>query len=186
MTTDVLDTISIKHIPLDPLKTIVSFLDWTCDLDTFNDISKILILSTNEKQQVLEYWKSMTTFGTTTWHNGKMYSANKKLHRYDGPAIEWNNGDKEWHINGKRHRIDGPAIEYANGTKKWYLFGILHRLDGPAVEHLPGYVEYWHNGQLHRTDGPARMNEHGHKEWWINGCRLSRRKFKQFRVNYKK
>lgn len=184
--TDVLDTISIKHIPLDPLKAIVSFLDWTCDLDNFNYVSKILTLSTNEKQQVLEYWKSKTIFETTTRYNGKMYFANRKLHNYDGPAIEWNNGDKEWSVNGKLHRTDGPAKEYANGTKKWYLYDLLHRLDGPAVEHPSGYIEYWQNDKLHRIDGPARMNEHGHKEWWIYGHRLSRRNFKKNQVNCKK
>ena len=27
----------------------------------------------------------------------------------------------EWRLNGKLHREDGPAIEYANGVKSWYL-----------------------------------------------------------------
>jgi hypothetical protein len=45
------------------------------------------------------------------------------LHREDGPAIEWNNGTKEWWINGNTHREDGPAIEYYNGHKKWRLNG---------------------------------------------------------------
>ena len=26
-------------------------------------------------------------------------------------------------LNGKRHREDGPAIEYANGHKAWHLNG---------------------------------------------------------------
>lgn len=45
------------------------------------------------------------------------------FHREDGPAIEWNNGSKEWWINGKRHREDGPAVEWSNGAKHWYLNG---------------------------------------------------------------
>lgn len=33
-------------------------------------------------------------------------------------------GDKCWYLNGKLHREDGPAIEYlACGTKTWYLNG---------------------------------------------------------------
>ena len=28
-----------------------------------------------------------------------------------------------WLLNGKLHREDGPAIEYANGTKEWYVDG---------------------------------------------------------------
>ena len=33
------------------------------------------------------------------------------------------NGSKEWYLNGKLHRTDGPAIEFADGTKSWYLNG---------------------------------------------------------------
>ena len=33
------------------------------------------------------------------------------------------NGTKEWWLNGKLHREDGPAIEYANGNKEWCLNG---------------------------------------------------------------
>ena len=32
-------------------------------------------------------------------------------------------GHKEWYLNGKLHREDGPAVEYADGTKSWYLNG---------------------------------------------------------------
>ena len=30
-------------------------------------------------------------------------------------------GTKSWHLNGKLHREDGPAVEYSDGTKHWYL-----------------------------------------------------------------
>ena len=33
------------------------------------------------------------------------------------------NGDTFWYINGKLHREDGPAVEWANGSKEWYLNG---------------------------------------------------------------
>ena len=32
-------------------------------------------------------------------------------------------GSKYWYLNGKLHREDGPAIEYADGSKFWYLDG---------------------------------------------------------------
>jgi len=51
----------------------------------------------------------------------KRWFLNGKLHREDGPAIEWADGSKWWYLNGKRHREDGPAIENPNGTKWWYL-----------------------------------------------------------------
>jgi hypothetical protein len=48
-----------------------------------------------------------------------------ELHRDNGPATEYADGDKEWYRNGRRHRDDGPAIECANGYKSWYQNGIL-------------------------------------------------------------
>ena len=50
----------------------------------------------------------------------KIYLLNGKLHREDGPAIEWLNGTKLWYINDLRHREDGPAIEYTNGSVEWF------------------------------------------------------------------
>ena len=51
------------------------------------------------------------------------YNDKGEIHRLDGPAVEFDNGDKEWWINGSRHRLDGPAIEWSNGYKSWYLNG---------------------------------------------------------------
>jgi hypothetical protein len=45
------------------------------------------------------------------------------LHRVDGPAVEYSDGDKEWYLDGKLHRVDGPAIEYSDGDTEWYLDG---------------------------------------------------------------
>jgi hypothetical protein len=53
----------------------------------------------------------------------KRWYLNGKLHREDGPAVEWNDGTKFWYLNGERHREDGPAIECANGNKYWWLNG---------------------------------------------------------------
>ena len=33
------------------------------------------------------------------------------------------NGTKRWCLNGKLHREDGPAVEYSDGHKEWYLHG---------------------------------------------------------------
>ena len=53
----------------------------------------------------------------------KFWWSHGKLHREDGPAMEWKDGTKIWYLNGKRHREDGPACELANGSKSWYLNG---------------------------------------------------------------
>ena len=70
-----------------------------------------------------------------------------KLHRTDGPAIEWSDGYKEYWVDGKRHRTDGPAVEGSDGYKEYWVDGKRHRLNGPAVEGSDGYKEYWVGGQ---------------------------------------
>jgi len=59
--------------------------------------------------------------GNRKWRNSK-----DKLHRLDGPAIEYRDGYKSWYKNGELHRLDGPAIEYANGYKVWYIDGVKY------------------------------------------------------------
>ena len=51
----------------------------------------------------------------------KSWFLNDKLHREDGPAVEWANGDKQWCLNDKLHREDGPAVELTSGDKQWFL-----------------------------------------------------------------
>ena len=38
-----------------------------------------------------------------------------------GLLVEYASGSKFWCLKGKLHREDGPAIEWANGDKEWYL-----------------------------------------------------------------
>ena len=90
----------------------------------------------------------MKTYTVTVDDNGdKVWYINKKIHREDGPAVEYANGDKVWYINDKIHREDGPAVEYADGAKRWYINGKRHREDGPAIECVGGYKEWYLNGK---------------------------------------
>ena len=89
--------------------------------------------------------------GKKTWRN-----SNGQLHRTDGPAVEYGNGDKCWYVEGKFHRLDGPAVERANGDKRWYVEGKRHRLDGPAIEFA-----------------------NGDKEWYVEDVKFSEREFKK-------
>ena len=81
-------------------------------------------------------------------------------------------GIKEWRLKGKLHREDGPAVEYPDGTKQSYLNGSLHRLGGPAVEYSSGTKEWWVNGKPHREDGPAIEHFDGTKTWFLNGEKI--------------
>lgn len=81
------------------------------------------------------------------WRNQK-----DELHKLDGPAIEWKNGDKSWYVNGERHRLDGPAVEYLNGYKSWYVNDKLHRLDGPAIVYSSGTESWYIEGKLYSEE----------------------------------
>jgi len=83
----------------------------------------------------------MIEYTVKVYPNGtKYWCLNGKLHREDGPAMEYASGSKSWYLNGKRHREGGPAIEYADGYKFWYLSGERvteeehKRLTSPIIE----------------------------------------------------
>ena len=93
---------------------------------------------------------------------GTFYYSDKEmivLHREDGPACEYSDGDKYWYQNGKYHREDGPACEYNDGSTYWYLNGKRHREDGPAVEYAHGeMVWYLDDMQYSKTVYNSKMN----------------------------
>ena len=95
---------------------------------------------------MIEYTVKVNEYGTTMWY------LNGKLHREDGPAIEYRNGDKSWYLNDKLHREDGPAVEYATGGKKWVRNDKLHREDGPAIMWSDGSIEWWLNNDFYSSE----------------------------------
>jgi len=81
-------------------------------------------------------------------------------------------GTKRWrNKRGKLHRLDGPAVEFTNGTKEWHKNGLLHRLDGPAYITADGHKEWIFRDILHREDGPAIIYADGSKNWYLDGIR---------------
>jgi hypothetical protein len=69
-------------------------------------------------------------------------------------------GHKFWFLNGKLHRTDGPALEYANGHKRWYLNNNLHRTDGPAIVWADGRKSWYFNHQRYTFDEWLQVNPH--------------------------
>jgi hypothetical protein len=86
-------------------------------------------------------------------------------------------GIRRWYLNGKLHREDGPAVEYPNGTKKWYLYGKYHREDGPAVEFANGHKGWYFNGKLNREDGPAVVHNNGSKFWFLDDTEYTEKEY---------
>jgi len=71
-----------------------------------------------------------------TDHYGvKRYFLNDKLHREDGPALEYNDGTKYWFLNGKLHRADGPAVEWGSGHKEWWIKGRVFPSEQEMIKH---------------------------------------------------
>ena len=81
------------------------------------------------------------------------------------PIIEIDEyGTKVWYLNGKLHRKDGPAIEYANGYKEWWFNGLRHREDGPAREYIDGDKEWWLNSRQYSKEDYTLMLFFGVKD----------------------
>jgi len=66
-------------------------------------------------------YSKIDSSGNISWYR----EGTNFLHREDGPAIEYWNGDKEWYQNGYLYRLDGSAVEYANNfmDNEYYLNG---------------------------------------------------------------
>ena len=99
-------------------------------------------MSEQEVFDTLKYRIEVDRNGTRRY-----YDAAEQLHRENGPAVEYVNGNKEWWQNDQLHRTDGPAVEWTDGVKFWYQHGQRHRVDGPAVEYASGSKEWWINGE---------------------------------------
>lgn len=97
----------------------------------------------NNRQNKKEQFIHIDTAGNKFYYSDREMEI---LHREDGPATDYVNGDKAWWINGKRHREDGPAIDYASGYRAWWINNNLHREDGPAIEYADGSKEWCLNG----------------------------------------
>lgn len=61
--------------------------------------------------------------------------------KFTGIAV-FPSGTKKWYKYGKLHREDGPAIEWPDGSVSWYKEGYKHREDGPTYE--SSTVLTWH------------------------------------------
>lgn len=89
----------------------------------------------------------MQDYQITTYGNKTEWTYKGKLHREDGPAVEYGNGGYEWWLNGKRHREDCPAYSFPEGAQSWWVDGKRHRDDGPAVIWANGKKEWWYHGR---------------------------------------
>ena len=69
----------------------------------------------------LKYHVEVDQYGTRYYYNSA-----GQLHRDEGPAVIYTNGNCEWWQSGQLHRRNGPALEHANGTRCWFLYGRIY------------------------------------------------------------
>jgi hypothetical protein len=66
----------------------------------------------------------MIQYKVNVYDDRSVWYLNGKVHRENGPAVEWSEGTKDWYLNGELHRVDGPAVEWSDGGKEWHLNGL--------------------------------------------------------------
>jgi hypothetical protein len=103
----------------------------------------------------------------------KYYNNAQQLHKENGPAVIYPNGDQEWWLNGHRHRADGPAMTNRNFTA-WFSDGKLHNTNGPAIVYSHGIKIWYNNGKLHRENGPAYEDTVTNVYYWFQDGVLNR------------
>lgn len=98
---------------------------------------------------------------------------NKQIHKVDGPAVVYKNGDQCWYENDLLHRLNDPAIVCTNGDECWFENGMCHRINGPAVINHIGDKFWLYKNSYHRLDGPAiEKNDVGNI--WCNDGKIHR------------
>jgi hypothetical protein len=104
------------------------------------------------------------------WHyrDALTFSFNEDAFNENKNGLYYKKNTKEWYLNGKLHREDGPAVEFANGVKQWYQNGKRHREDGPAVEHMDGNKEYCLNDKRYsQEEFEEKSIEYKAKKWKV-------------------
>jgi hypothetical protein len=90
---------------------------------------------------------------------------------FDGCSV-LERGTRVWHLDGRLHREDGPAVQYSDGGAIWFRCGKCHRDGGPAFILADGGRLWYRHGKVHREDGPAVERADGRREWWLDGKRV--------------
>jgi hypothetical protein len=77
-----------------------------------------------------------------------IYYLNDKLHRTNGPSIEYKCGSKSWFLYGDRHNDKGPATIYNTGGKFWFLNDNSQTLSNTTTTLKPQIFQYNINEEL--------------------------------------
>lgn len=122
---------------------------------------------------------------------GKDYKVNGKLHRTNGPAIEYASGNTSpafflngenvsefelytrfpWKVSelGEKPKNFNGTVDYGLGVKETFKNGQIHSFDDkPAYTNGVEYQCWYKEGKRHRIGGPAKINNNT-EEYWVEG-----------------
>lgn len=113
-----------------------TFNEWLNQITNDVMTNKVIITTPPTGQNyIYELYNKHTTYEVKVYDYKTIWYKDGLIHREEGPAIEWSNGDKEWYQHGVPYRKNGPTVERANGNLYWHdKNGELHREDGPAIK----------------------------------------------------
>ena len=83
------------------------------------------------------------------------------------------NGTVQYYQNDKLHREDGPAIEFEDGSVQWYKNNLLHREDGPAV------IKYDYTGKIAFIEYYLDDINYTKEEWMLKLRKNKLKKFQK-------
>lgn len=112
-----------------------------------NGITKELRLEKTELPKKIVHIKSIP-LGLLNGYVGLMKKDHNLLIETDHPDHDTISVDRKgttsYTYQGQLHRLDGPALIFEDGDAAWFLYDKLHRIDGPAVN-LKNSKEYYLN-----------------------------------------
>jgi hypothetical protein len=126
---------------------------------------------TETDKEFISCYVSVDSFDSFRRDAEKLMKAYKKK-----GYVTTKSGTKYWRKKGKLHRVNGPAIEYKNGDNCWYQDGMVHRVGGPASTYF-GIQSWYENNRLHRLGGPAMELSGKRKLYYINGEEYSEKEY---------
>ena len=100
------------------------------------------------------------------FYGRKVWMNNGKVHRTDGPAIEWDDGDIDYFHCGKRHRLDGPAIIRQRAVYRhrlgWYINGTEYSTESAFLKAVTKWLSY---KEVTREDIEQQIGQFRIVEW---------------------
>jgi len=100
---------------------------WYCgkqiDCSSQEEFETYLRIECISQKEFKKYIKRNAPDGLLDFEGHKLWIKDKKLHRVNGPAVELDNGDKEWWYQGKKIGSYTSFRQLGSSIEKWWYQG---------------------------------------------------------------